>query len=751
MQYRIFVVLAVFLLAHPALGEPHSRPADRFPFKVICLQRDADQVQETAAADLQSSVKRQFGVQLEIKKFARGVALPDNAVHIAVEAAPGAGPDREIYEIRGSGSVVSIKGNRSQATLQAIFWIEEWLTRNPGSGMASLNVKRTARFGFRAAMPYFTEAGEVTDEYLRFVAASGYNAFYLEFNPFEQYIQDPIFFPISQIFRVRDFVNVPGKERLIAYTNDVFARAKKYGLDCYLYVMEPWGGDAAFAKAHPEAIGSNRNPHLTRPLCLDSPVAVDYLRDMSAQLARNIPDLKGIIVMSEDGTTICDDSCPRSKGARSERRAALFRTLAEGGKSVRRDFRIIAYTWWWDPQDFPVVIGQLPRDSIVCTRTSTRAPFELDPAWKGTPGDVSLIVDGPGPDFQDAVKYARQAGLRVVDMLAVSNGHELITLPVMPAPDRYARKLDVLEKAGGDGWIIYDCGGLTRSAATRVMAKGLWAPADSVDELVREVADEIYGSGAAKEAVEGWKLCSAALQWFPVEQDKTTKTPHRNSASMSALAPAVPLTVAGAFSYRHFFSLPSGPGENLLNRDWGNFWDDREVMYKYLTRLQDGLEKGVGLLDRAAEGRTDAARQDARDAKAALISVLSGLNLLRFWEQLVAGGEATTPESQASVIGRVLEITAAERENTREMLSLVKRDRRLFYCACSKYFHPQYISGGFVSSGYIDSRMTIAQILEKKLEVLNTEDFRGRLEQAFSGCCTTQVQLLWASQKKKDK
>ncbi len=721
----------------PLLSEGRSRSRWINSRRAILIPHNAGIVERTAAEDLQAFIERHFSRALPVQE---GGLARDDAIVLAVADV---GTDRssaEAFELTAAGGSLRITGSDPRGVLQGVFWFERWLTAHPEEDASLLRVERTARFRFRAALPYYTEAGLVTDDYLRFVASSGHNMLYLEFDPFKKYIDDPLPFPISQIFRTRDFVNSTGKDRLVQYVNEVFARATRYGLDGYLYVMEPWGGDVDFVTQHPEAIGRNRTPHMTQPLCLDAPVAVEYLKHLTAELVRAVPDLKGIIVMSEDGTTICDDSCPRSKGPRSERRATLFKALAVGGKSVRSDFRVVAYTWWWDLEDFRAVIPALPKDSLVCTRTSTHAPFELDPEWKGSPGDVSLIVDGPGQDFQEAVKLADLAGIAVVDMLPISNGHELITMPSIPAPDRYARRLDVIEQAGGAGWIAYDCGGATPNLASAIITKAAWKPAPSVELQVASLAEETYGRPGAARAVEGWKRTSAAFRWFPIELDRDGALGIRAGATISQFAPLVPFTLAQAHGYRLFPKGPdSGPMENLSQGEWLDFWQHRRLMLDYLPRLQSELAAGIASLQEAARlapaDKKGPAGNDVRAAQANLSTFTSAINLLRFWEQLAAIPGAKTPEARTAIIQAVNRIVGQERDNTGLMLELVKQDRRLFYCACTKYVHPQYISGGFVGTGFFTDRMTVEEMLRAKLVLMETEDFAGHLERAFSGCC----------------
>ena len=762
MSRTSFIIGALVLAVSCCAAEQRPR-RPVFPYETIVLSAQAGEVERTAAVDLQKFVARRYGSSLPIvrSRSTRGRAILMRVAADAFSPPPELPRAGESFDIAASGNDLVVTGSDPGAVLQATFQVESELDAGARAD-AFIHVRRTARFRFRAAMPYFTGPGEVTDEYLRFMASSGYNAIYLEFDPFQQYIQDPIFFPIQQIFRMRDFVNAPNHERLVAYANDVFARAKRYGLDAYLYVMEPWGGDWQFVRQHPDVVCRNSVPHLTNPLCLKSGAARDYLRDLTAQLARHVPDLKGIIVMTEDGTTICDMSCPVESGQRSERlsnqaraqqRALLFHTLAEGAKSVRLDFRIVAYTWWWTPEDYAVVIPQLPKNSLICTRTSTHAAFALGPDWQGTPADVSLLVDGPGRDFEDAVKYAREAGIEVVDMLAISNGHELITLPAISAPDRYGRKLDVLQRAGGAGWVGYDCGGLTHNLAARIMGQALWWPAASVQDQVAELAKKTFGEQGAAKAIEGWTVSSDAWRWFPVELDRTEQAGINNAASISAMAPAVPLSIAQVASYRLFpKGAESAPNENLSQGDWLSFWRNRKVMLKYLPRLRDGLARGVDLLHEAARlaprEKQAAAREEVRTAEASLCTVRSALHLLQFWQDLASIAQARGAGSEAELIQRVNATVAAERQNTRQMLHLVRQDRRLFYCACTAYVHPQYISGGFQASGVLRDDMTIEQILEKKLALMAAENYTDELARVFSGCCVDLID--WAIRQEKD-
>jgi hypothetical protein len=81
-------------------------------------------------------------------------------------------------------------------------------------------------------------------------------------------------------------------------------------------------------------------------------------------------------------------------------------------------------------------------------------------------------------------------------------------------PGSPAQKLDVLEEAGGAGWVSYDCGGLTRNVAALVMRKVLWRPVPAQSELLEELAGEVYGKEGAEKALRGRRACSDSLQWF---------------------------------------------------------------------------------------------------------------------------------------------------------------------------------------------------------------------------------------------
>lgn len=179
--------------------------------------------------------------------------------------------------------------------------------------------------------------------------------------------------------------------------------------------------------------------------------------------------------------------------------------------------------------------------------------------------------------------------------------------------------------------------------------------------------------------------------------------------------------------------------ESISQGQWLEFWRLRKMMLDYLPRLREGLDAGVRQLERAERSappdRTAAARSDLRTTQAALSTITSAIHLLRYWEQLAAIPGARTADAQTEIIKSVNDIVGAERENTRRMLDLVKQDRRLFYCACTKYAHPAYVSGGFIASGLLSESMTVVEMLQTKLDTMQAEDYTGQLKRAFSGCC----------------
>jgi hypothetical protein len=756
--------VAVTALVFVACWCASSNAADQ-PFEAIVIGAEADAVAQTAALELRAffadrglgriPVYSALEASLDPERYSelkaalqqihvdvgegKVSAEPDGKARIVLKvdgSAPWVADEErmqggESYRILHRDGNLEITGSESRALVQAVFWLEDQWNSGASWIPDALPVVRHARLQFRVGMPYFTEAGEVTDEYLRFMARSGYNGIYLAFHPYLKYIQDPLFFPISHIFRSRDFVNTPDHEQLVTYVNDVFKRAGRYGLDGYLYVMEPWGGDTEFLATHPEAVGSFREPRLTSPLCLDQPVVLAYLENLAAELAQNVPGLDGLFIMNEDGTTICDETCPNSVGTRGERRARLFSSIGKGLHRVRPDIRMVAYTWWWDPEDFAAVIPSLPSGSLVCTRTSTNAPFELGPDWKGTPQDVSVLVDGPGRDFLEAVQLAKDREIHVVDMLTVSNGHELITMPDLPAPDRFARKIDVVEDAGGAGWFAYDCGGVTDNLAAAAMAKALWAPAPPMAQLLAELAESLYGEAGADDAVKGWLRCSEALGLFPVELDfedmeAGAGTGSSSGAAVSAMLPAVPLSVKHADVY-----AAGGLGGGAR----GDFYARREIMLNYLRPLVAGLEEGLEHLRAAASAASHELKPGALRnlgiAEATACCFRSGIHMLEFLDALDAAPGASEAAQREGLAERVRALVAAEIRNVETLLDVVERDPRMFYCACTKYFHPMYLSQGFLNEGYLSEGMSIPEILRKKLATMRNEDYGAELNVRF--------------------
>ena len=645
------------------------------------------------------------------------------ALTVTVSADATARPDvrlGEHFEIRESRANLEITGDSARACLQAAYWLE----RNT-QGHLPYATSRRASLRHRIAMPFDPRAEALTDDYLELLARSGHSGLYVAYHPFIDFNREPIELPLSHILRLRDFVAAPDSAQLVAFLNDLFERAASFGLEGFLYVMEPWGEAEELIAAHPKALGSHREPHLTQPLCLDVPEVSDYLASLAASVVTQFPLLSGLIVMSEDGTTLCDDSCPRSVGTRGARRAALMAALTRGCAQVSPDIALLAYTWWWGDDELEAVAAALADGHLFVSRTSTGAGYTLDEQWSGTPQDVSLIVDGPGPHFVETLRVA-EGRLGVLDMVASSNGHELLTIPGMPAPDRYAQKIRTLAALGSAGWVSYDAGGATHGSASRAMLHALWEPELSIEQIVQTVATECFGSTYATQAVAGWRACSAALEHFPVELERVNGGAPRHGAALFALAPLVPFSVAAARGYEPFAQTETSDISAVAHGLWAQLWQDRGVILRHLPALISELRIGVDELIAAAFGAgTSAAATESELAEAAWLCLASGANLLDWWSLLDRA--RANPEQCAPIATALETIALRERSNCERMRVLVARDDRLFFTAATKYIRPEYVAPSMLAAGLLPLGGSPSDVLDRKIEILATEPFAHHL------------------------
>jgi len=310
-----------------------------------------------------------------------------------------------------------------------------------------------------------------TDSELARIAASGFNAIWVHGN-------------LNHVVRTEVFPELgPDAElhqqRLIA----LVARAGRLGIKVYLYCQPARAIPRAdaFWRLHPDAAGqaeticteSDQNIEVLS-LCTSTEAVQRYLYQAAAELARKVPDLGGLIIITASeypahcwtrrGRVIQGDGifsdiaseCPRC----AQRKPAtvvseVIQQVRDGVRSVSADWKIIVWNWSWTfyvPAPCGEIIAALPKD-VVLLVDFERGGHKLIAGKDRIIDEYSLSYVGPSEQFNSSLAIARTHGIPVMAKLQFGTTHELATVPNLPVLGNVFAKADAVREMGLAGFM----------------------------------------------------------------------------------------------------------------------------------------------------------------------------------------------------------------------------------------------------------------------------------------------------------
>ncbi len=304
-----------------------------------------------------------------------------------------------------------------------------------------------------------------------------------------------------------------GWQRRLDTLRDLVERAAVYGIDVYLYLNEPRNlAEEVFADSPglADLKGVVYPDHQCIGLCTSAEAVGDFVRQSTAHVFENVPELGGVftITMSEN-MTHCHSrrrghECPRcAKRPVSKVIAQVNQWIASGIHSVAPAARILAWDWSWDPGFSFDVVAALPSEvELVCT-SGYMMPIRVGGA-EALVSDYSISHPGPGPHVTEMFRRAIARGLKVHAKVQINNSWECSTVPYIPVPDRVEQHLQQVYEAGACG-IIYSwsLGGYLGGNLSLLTA--------NVDQWAEVLGGSTYGEALRK----AWRQFSDAFVEFP--------------------------------------------------------------------------------------------------------------------------------------------------------------------------------------------------------------------------------------------
>ncbi|MCI0333485.1 MAG: hypothetical protein L0228_09705 [Planctomycetes bacterium] len=479
-----------------------------------------------------------------------------------------------------------------------------------------------------------------------------------------------------------------GHEDRLANLRRLVERAKRHGIDVYLYINEPRAMPNEFFKQRPEMAGVKEFGYTA--MCTSDPRVRQWLSDSLAYVFEKVPGLGGIftITASENLTNCASHTnrqgCPHcAKRAESDIVAEVMRAMEEGVHRSAPDAKVIAWDWGWgwawndNDDEARATIAKLPDSTWLMSVSEWSLPIERG-GVKTDVGEYSISAVGPGPRATRHWADAKQRGLKTVAKVQLNNTCELLALPYLPALDLVAEHCERLAKADVDGMMLSWSFGGYPSLNLELASKFAARPAPDAESALQAVAERHFGPRAAPLVRQAWTKFSRAFQEYPYHRSVLYNAPqHMGPANL-------------------LFGQPTGYSASMVGFPFDDLkgWRDpypAEVFVEQFQKVADGWADGLADLEAAQslmpEELRAAAAADLRVAQTAHVHFASVANQTRFViarDALIAARDDATRDKLREELTTILD---REIELARRMFALSSADSRLGYEASNHYYY----------------------------------------------------------------
>ena len=548
--------------------------------------------------------------------------------------------------------------------------------------------------GLRLCYSYFALYGDpllepeldpYPDGYLAQLAASGVNAVWLQ-----AVLHKLAPFPWQPELSARHEERLKNLLQLVA-------RARRHGIDVYLYLNEPRSMPLAFFESHPELKGVVQGDHAT--LCTSHVEVQQWMRDSVELICRAVPDLGGFFtITASENLTNCwshggGANCPRCRARPpAEIIAGVNAIIVEGirraqptGKSSSPHPapQLLAWDWGWNDAWAPDIISRLPVECALMSVSEWSLPIERG-GVKSAVGEYSISSIGPGPRAQRHWQLARQRGLRVVAKIQANVTWELSAVPYIPALENVAQHAANLRAAGVEdvmlGWTLGGHPSPNLEVVQTLLRPGMTT---SVSEALRQVAHQRFGSHfgfkAPKVLLDAWHQFSAAFSEFPYHIGLAYTGPQQ-------LGPANLL-----------FAQPSGYKATMVGFPYDDLASWRAiypapVFIEQFEKVAAGFGSGVAALRQAlpahpVTGADLALVSELSVASACELHFRSVVNQSRFILARDALAKAATRTEAAPLLTELERLLQGEIRLAQQLHTVQCADSRIGFEASNQYYY----------------------------------------------------------------
>ncbi len=460
---------------------------------------------------------------------------------------------------------------------------------------------------------------------------------------------------------------------------ELIARAKRHGIQVFLYLNEPRALPLSFYKERPALKGVVEGDYAA--LCTSDATVRAFITDSIAAICRAAPGLGGFFTITgSENLTNCwshgnGRACPRC-GQRSpgEVIAEVNATIHNGIRNAGGTQQLIAWDWGWHDAWAPEVISRLPAGVSLMSVSEWSLPIERG-GVKSEVGEYSISSVGPGPRAKRHWKLARDRGLKIIAKIQAGNTWELSAVPYIPALSLVAQHAERLRNEDVDGimlgWTLGGYPSPNLETVGEVLGGGNLAT----------VAERRFGPVLAAAVLDAWRECGNAFKEFPYSGNVVYSAPLQNGPSN--------LLWEQPTGYRA--SMVGLPYDDL--DEWRGHYP-AQIFIQQLEKvatgffaaersLRDALEQAPGSMPKERRG-AEAERRLMRAAALHWQSVASQSRFVLARRALAAATNLNAAEPHLRELSRLLQLEAAA---AKELMELQKQDSRLGFEASNQYYY----------------------------------------------------------------
>jgi hypothetical protein len=485
-------------------------------------------------------------------------------------------------------------------------------------------------------------------------------------------------------------------QKRIAGLKVLVKRAKKYGIDVYIYLNEPRAMPQEFFDVPGrEALkGTGRNGLYT--MCTSTPEVRQWISDSLAYIFKEVDGLGGVFtITASENLTSCashrlQKNCPRcSQRSYADIIAEVNTTIAEGVKRGNPDARTVVWDWGWDDKYAADIIAKLPKHCWFMSVSEWSLPIERG-GIKSKVGEYSLSAPGPGPRATKHWELARAAGLKTVAKVQAGSTWEFCVIPYLPVMDLVAEHAHNLSGADVDGVMLSWSLGCYPSPNLKIFQK-IKGKEQSVDDVLNEIAESLYGKTGVPLARQAWTAFSDGFKEYPYHISSLYRGPQH-------MGPANPLCLKPT---GYSSTMVGFPYDDL--KGWRSIYP-LDVWMQQITKVQHGFEKGCVLYEKLAKvvdaDKRGEVLRELTTYRAATLHFESMVNQAKFIDardKMVADGQ-----NRAKYVNIMREAASAELDVAKRMLPLVQDDSRVGYESSNHYFYiPQDLREKIINCRYV--------------------------------------------------